>query len=184
MPPSPRRGHLPIGESLSGSSAMKTLELVGHRFGRLVVVDRVENDVRNHKSRFVCRCDCGSVVVVLGTNLKSGNSRSCRCLRIERTKQANTKHGHCANGRRSATWVSWQATKQRVLNPRASNFSRFGARGIKVCAAWLGKRGFERFLHDLGERPPNSTLRRLGDVSYEPGSCTWKQPARKPAAKS
>lgn len=153
---------------------MKALDLVGRRFGRLLMIARVENDDRNHKSRFICKCDCGAIVAVLGVNLCTGNSKSCGCLRKERTKQANTTHGHTA-GKRSPTYLSWQATKARCLNPNASNFPRFGARGFTICARWRGKEGFSNFLADLGARPAGRTLRRIGGTrNYAKGAVAWQ----------
>lgn len=152
---------------------MTALDLVGQRFQRLVVIDRAANDPRSHKSRWLCRCDCNQQIICLGANLQSGNSASCGCLRRERTKEANTKHGHCANGRRSATWISWQATKQRVLNPRASNFSRFGARGFTINARWRGPRGFINFLADMGTRPAGKTLRFRDGRIYQKSAVAW-----------
>lgn len=55
---------------------------VGDRFGRLVVVERAENGPGG-KVRIICRCDCGKVVEVFGSSLRSGRCKSCGCLRSE-----------------------------------------------------------------------------------------------------
>lgn len=54
----------------------------GRRFGRLVVVGRVENGACG-KVRWLCRCDCGVEVEVFASGLRSGRTRSCGCLRRE-----------------------------------------------------------------------------------------------------
>lgn len=54
----------------------------GDRFGRLVVVHRVQNGPRR-KVRFLCRCDCGKEVTVLADSLRNGTTKSCGCLRKE-----------------------------------------------------------------------------------------------------
>ncbi len=42
-------------------------------------------EIRKGKSFFVCRCECGQEVSVLGANLRSGNSSSCGCSRGKAT---------------------------------------------------------------------------------------------------
>ncbi len=56
-------------------------EYVGCRFGRLVVTAYDGKHDRQHYWR--CICDCGKETVVSQTNLQSGHTRSCGCLRQE-----------------------------------------------------------------------------------------------------
>ncbi len=53
----------------------------GSRFGRLVVVED-----RGHKKVF-CRCDCGATRVLPRHRLRSGNTKSCGCLKSEVTRR-------------------------------------------------------------------------------------------------
>jgi hypothetical protein len=86
----------------------------------------------------------------------------------------NFKTGHTRGDKLSRTYSSWLAMKQRCSNPRNASYTFYGARGIKVCARWLGKHGFENFLSDMGERPPGKTLeRRKNDEDYSPENCRW-----------
>lgn len=67
---------------------MATIDMVGQRFGRLTVIRR-DGVWRNPDSpwmtraKWLCRCDCGNEVSVIGQNLRSGATRSCGCLRTE-----------------------------------------------------------------------------------------------------
>ena len=61
-------------------------DLQGQRFGRVVVVGRGDPDVRG-RARWACACDCGEAATILGSSLKSGRTRSCGCLRVERTRE-------------------------------------------------------------------------------------------------
>lgn len=53
----------------------RNIDLVGHRFGRLIVLSRSTTS-----AKWVCRCDCGNLVEVTTTHLKTGHTKSCGCL--------------------------------------------------------------------------------------------------------
>jgi predicted GIY-YIG superfamily endonuclease len=73
---------------------------------------------------------------------------------------------------------SWDAMKQRCINPNNNSYSRYGALGVKVCDRWL--ESFENFYADMGDRPYGMTLDRYPDKhgNYEPGNCRWATPAQ------
>ncbi len=52
----------------------------GNRYGMLTVVRRYPVTMRDG-AYWICRCDCGNEVAVRGIMLRSGNNRSCGCLR-------------------------------------------------------------------------------------------------------
>ena len=58
-------------------------ELIGKRFGRLVVVKREIK--RGRHPYLLCKCDCGKNVAVNVDHLLSGKTKSCGCLRIQHT---------------------------------------------------------------------------------------------------
>ena len=49
-------------------------------FGRLLVLHRDEDVVTNGCAVYLCRCQCGTLVSVNGSNLRLGRKRSCGCL--------------------------------------------------------------------------------------------------------
>lgn len=55
-------------------------DLAGQRFGKLTVIERVENDRFDHVN-YKCQCDCGSITIVDVNNLRSGTTSSCGCLK-------------------------------------------------------------------------------------------------------
>lgn len=60
----------------------KIEDLTGRRFGRLVVKEFYDMDER-HCSLWLCECDCGNQIVVRRSNLISGSTKSCGCIRRE-----------------------------------------------------------------------------------------------------
>jgi len=58
------------------------------RYGRLtpvrVIPDAFEHNLGGRTAGVLCRCDCGEHRVVRPSDLRSGNTRSCGCLRRER----------------------------------------------------------------------------------------------------
>ena len=60
---------------------MKRESLIGHRFGRLVVLGNSDHKHRNGNAGFVnlvrCKCDCGNIVDVKPCSLYRGHTKSC-----------------------------------------------------------------------------------------------------------
>lgn len=63
-------------------------DLTGQRFGRLVV-SKYSHSNKAGRAVWLCRCDCGSEIEVVGKALLSGNTSSCGCLRKEALKTTN-----------------------------------------------------------------------------------------------
>ena len=57
----------------------KLIDWRGLRFGRLTVV----GDDPTRKYRVICQCDCGKLTRVFKTNLRTGNTKSCGCYKLE-----------------------------------------------------------------------------------------------------
>lgn len=65
-------------------------ELIGKRFGRLVVAYQTEDHVTPsgaRYARFHCKCDCGGECDVIKYSLTSGRQIGCGCVQKERTKE-------------------------------------------------------------------------------------------------
>jgi hypothetical protein len=75
------------------------LDLTGQRFGRLIVTERREKDRFGH-FKWLCKCDCGNEVVVLGTCLVRHTTNSCGCLNDElfKTVLEKTIKENCFDG--------------------------------------------------------------------------------------
>jgi len=68
-------------------------DLSGEKFGKLLCLEKGEG--RKHTNgvsvTWKCVCDCGHEVEVLAGQLSSGRTRSCGCLRREKTKERFSK---------------------------------------------------------------------------------------------
>lgn len=61
-------------------------EMIGERFGKLTVLERgsdLESSVGTKVNRWLCSCECGTVLLVRGASLRNGKARSCGCYRLE-----------------------------------------------------------------------------------------------------
>lgn len=151
-------------------------KLAGKRFMRLRVIARAGSN-KHGFSIWKCICDCGNERVVAAGALLRGDTKSCGCLRSDRSRERASQrvtHGHCKNGVETPTYRSWHSMKNRCTNPKTCNWKEYGGRGITVCERWQGERGFQNFLADLGERPEGQTLERLNvNGNYQPSNCCW-----------
>lgn len=59
----------------------KPADLIGQRFGKLVVVERAKNNDRGN-TMWKCKCDCGKEKIALGYDLTHGRTVSCGCKAV------------------------------------------------------------------------------------------------------
>jgi hypothetical protein len=72
------------GEDLRGKILVN---LVGQTFGRWKVITLARE--KRPPTKWVCKCECGSIRKVRAGSLLNGRTQSCGCLRAERTSAVN-----------------------------------------------------------------------------------------------
>ena len=66
--------------------------IVGNKYGKLLVVDEVEKVINGRKRYYVeCVCDCGSRVLCEKSKVKGWQTRSCGCMQREMRKTLGSR---------------------------------------------------------------------------------------------
>ena len=120
--------------------------------------------------RWMCKCDCSNTVVVYGTHLRNGVTKSCGCFQVEQTIKANTKHGLYSTRLHNI----WNGKKQRCGNQNDPEFYLYGGRGIKVYLEWGNDfQAFYDWTMSHGYSDELSIDRIDVNENYEPLNCRW-----------
>ena len=158
---------------------MKLIDLTGQRFGRLSVVERAEN-TKFGAARWLCKCDCGNHTIVIGDELRKGNTSSCGCYAKEVARATALTHVAGKNKTHGKTgtliYKEWSEMKRRCFNEHDTSYKNYGGRGIRVCDRWSDS--FEAFYNDVSVLPhfgeKGYSIDRIdNNGDYEPNNVRW-----------
>jgi hypothetical protein len=123
-----RRAERAFGEKLKA----------GKRYGRLVILHRVEIDGK--LTDFVrCRCDCGRIVDSQVDGFRHARTRSCGCLAADKVAERNREKGKfdCISVTDPELHRAWYNVVRRCTKKNNVSYALYGAKGVRVCSYLL-----------------------------------------------
>ena len=147
-------------------------DMAGKKFGKITVVDFAFKG-KDGRDKWNCCCDCGKELVIDGKNLRTGNTKSCGCVRLEkaiaRILTLTKTHGL----KKTRLYRLWAGMKARCNNPNTVSYRLYGGRGIKVCNEWNSFENFYQWSIANGYSDNLSIDRINSDKDYAPDNCRW-----------
>lgn len=159
------------------------------KYHRLTVICKTNKKDKGNRWIYELLCDCGKTIYLDLHKLKTGNTKSCGCLKREVSRIAIEKVRHLApqaasvankkHGMRNTRFYRlWQGMKQRCK----PNVENYGARGITFTPRWDDFQNFKDDMYEsylthikkYGETRTGTSLERINiQGNYEPTNCKW-----------
>ena len=161
-----------ILQGTTKGGSMKTVDLIGQRFGRLVVIkDTGKLSVPGRNKIWLCKCDCGKLTEVHSGRLRCGETKSCGCLRYAK----RSEHPEYKDERLYSVWVGM---RRRCRDKKVKEYKNYGGRGISVCEEWNEYSAFRAWAlstgYDENAGTNECTIDRINvNEDYCPENCRW-----------
>ena len=95
-----------------GCESSSLIDLTGQIFGKLTVVEKLPTEA-DRRTRWLCRCECGNMCVVLSRALRKGQQKSCGCGR--RKDLAGKRFGNLTAIERSDKFIEVDGRGKKYL---------------------------------------------------------------------
>ena len=148
---------------------------IGDRFGTRNIIEELP-ERKNGYVMYRVQCDCGDIVTLNGSYLRT-KERPCKCCSAKKHTKKGEDHWAYKHGMASRTkgrdriYAIWVAMRQRCNDKNDQQYHDYGGRGIRVSSEW---NDFLVFYNDMGERPAGMQLDRINnDGNYCKENCRW-----------
>lgn len=140
-------------------------KLVGKQFGYWTVL-KVTG--RNSAGGLIveCQCKCGTIRDVDASNLRSGRSKSCGCMKME--KQAKRNGASMPGDPDYRLYTAWHHMQKRRF---FHNYDE-GAT-ISVCDEWRDWESFKTWSLAHGYADDTQLIRVDQSLGFSPDNCLW-----------
>lgn len=138
-------------------------DIVGKRFGKLVVLDEYIKSESPRGTKWKCLCDCGNETFVYRGKLTIGHTKSCGCT--------NRKYKGLSNHKLYSVYANM---KDRCYNESNHAFHNYGGKGIKLCQEWYDDFiVFYNWAMSNGYKEGLTIERVNSKKDYCPENCEW-----------
>lgn len=143
----------------------RLIDMTALTAGHWFVLEQAGNSPKGG-AMWSCRCSCGVIAQVSGTDLRSGKSRQCKACCIGLLKRARITHGDSSTRLHNI----WSLMRSRCAD---ASDPIYGGRGISVCPEWDSFVAFRDWALAHGYQTSLSIDRMDNDLGYMPSNCRW-----------
>lgn len=157
------------------------IDITGQKYGRLTAIRRTSTGSRKAKGKWLFQCDCGNQIECTANHVRTGNTKSCGCLKLESSSKTGKQtikllherqvtHGY--TGKR--LYRIYKGMKSRCYNQNVPYYAYYGGKGIKICPEWLSDpQNFIAWALSHGYADNLTIERRNSDDGYSPENCEF-----------
>jgi len=150
----------------------KRIDMTGKKYGKWTVISSVgNNDVG--QSKWLCECECGKRVIILGYTLRQGSSRGCKTCGLKTGNLKKIKHGDAFKGKTERLYTIWLHMKARCLNKNSCDYKYYGGKGVCIYNEWKDYKLFKDWAIIFGYKNDLTIDRINSNGNYEPSNCQW-----------
>ncbi len=149
------------------------IDLIGQRFGRLIVLRQAGVNKHDRSCLWECICDCGGRAIRRKRDMTRVQVAGCNECASSRANKGAVSHGASAGGKPTRLYQIWQGMRKRCFNKASARYSRYGGRGIIICPEWNSYPPFRSWALENGYLEGLTIDRIDPDGNYEPTNCQW-----------